>query len=76
MQQLSGSVLRILLVEVGKEVRVGEVLEMQSVISHDIGRSWEVGSPVAVAVVALMGALPVAEVSRGPFAADGPFPHS
>ena len=75
-QQSPRSVLRIALVEVGEKVRVSEVLETRGVVGHDIGRSWEVGSSVAVAVVALMGTLPIAEVSCGTFAADGAFPHS
>ncbi len=61
MQELPRCVLRIVLFEVGEKRRVGEVLESGCIVSHDVVGSWEVGSKVAVAMEALVGAHKVAQ---------------
>ena len=48
--------MRIVLLEVSEEGRVGEMLQARSVVSHDVHESWEILGTVAVAVGALMGA--------------------
>ena len=55
--------------------RVGELLHTRSVVGHDIQRPSEVGCFVKIAVLALMGALHIAEVSGCAFAGDGSFCH-
>ena len=55
--------LRIGLFKVGKEGVVGEVLQAGGIVSHDIVSSWEKVCTVTVAMLALMGAGVVAEVS-------------
>ena len=49
--------------EVREQGCVGEMLEARGIIRHHVGRSWDVGGDMAVAVVAL--------VSTGDFAEEG-----
>jgi hypothetical protein len=67
--------LRIGLFEVSEKGRVGELLHTRGVVGHDNQRPSKVGCFVKVAVLALMGALNVAEVSGSAFARDGSFCH-
>ena len=56
MQELPRCGLRIVLFEVGEKGGVGEMLEARGIVSHDVVRPREVGSKVAVAMAALVGA--------------------
>ena len=55
---------------------VGEMLQARGIFSHDIVSSWEETGLVAVAMLALVGAGIVAEVSGGAVAGDGTVGHS
>ena len=68
--------LRIVLLEVSKESGVGEVLQAGGIICHDIEFSWEVGGQVAVAVLALVEARPVAEEGGRTFRVDSALAHA
>ena len=65
--------LRIVLLEVGEELGVGEVLQTRSIVCHDVGFSWEVESEVTVALLALVSAGVVAKVRSSAFTADCAF---
>jgi hypothetical protein len=51
---------------VGKEGGVCEVLQVPGIVRHDVGSPWEEVRQVAVAVLALMGAVVVAKVCGQP----------
>ena len=54
--------LRIFLLEVSEEGRIGEMLETGGVVGHDVHESWEILGPVTVSVRSLVGAGVVAQV--------------
>jgi hypothetical protein len=62
--------LQIFLLEMVKEGAMCEVLQVQSVIRHDVGFPWEEVCQVAVSVLAFMGAGVVAKVGCRPVAGD------
>ena len=59
--------LRIRLVEVREEERIGWVLQAGGIIGHDVDVTWEVGSLMAVAMSALVEACHVAYGCRWSF---------
>ena len=65
-----------MLVEMGEERVVSEVLQARSIISHDVSRSWEVEVYLAVAVLSLEETGIVAQVGRDGFAGDSAFLHA
>lgn len=52
---------------------VSEVDEAGAIVSHDVGRSWDVSGERAVAVFALVVAGELAEVGRCAWCSHGPF---
>jgi hypothetical protein len=60
-------------VEMGEELRDGEVLEPGRVVGHAVGGAVDVGVFLAVAVVALVEAGHAAEVGGGSSSGDGTF---
>jgi hypothetical protein len=68
--------LRVGLVEVSKEGSVSQVLEARGIISHVILVAWDEVTSVAVAVHALVGALVVAQPSRGTISSHSSSGHS
>ena len=60
----------------GEKRGVGEMLQAVGVVSHDIVSSWEKVCTVTVAMLALVGAGVVAEVSGGADAGDSTTRHS
>ena len=68
--------MRIGLFKVGEKGGVGEMLQAGGIVSHDIVSSWEKICKVTVAMISLMGAGAVAEVSGGADAGDSAARHS
>ena len=71
MEQRPRTVLRIALVEVGKEGSVRQVLEARGIVGHAVGRSGEVERLQQVAVLALVFTSQLAQVCGHPVAGDG-----
>ena len=67
MKKPPGLGLRIALVKVSEKGRVRQVLQARGSVSHDIGGSVDEEPGVTVAVLALVGALVVAEQGSGSF---------
>ena len=65
--------LRLVLLEVGEELRIGEMLETGCIVSHDVPPAWEEESPLAVPVAPGMEAGEVAEVGGRAITGDGAF---
>ena len=65
--------LRIVLFKVQKEESVGEILHLQGVVCHAIGKSWEVVCFVIVAMLALVVAGFGAQVRGDAVTGDGAF---
>ncbi len=66
MEQPPRTFLRIVLIEMGEEGSVRQVLEARGIVPHSVGGPRQVGGDVAIAVLALVGALDVAEARAGP----------
>ena len=60
----------------GEKFSVSEVLEARGVVGDDVQRSREVVGVVAVAVLALVRALEVAEMGSGSLVGDRAFRHA
>ena len=67
--------MRIGLFKVSKESSIGEFLHAGRVVGHDVEGAREVASLVKVPMLALVGALHVAQVRGGGGAGDGAFGH-
>ena len=68
--------MRIGLFKVSEKGSIGELLHARCVVSHRVHRPRKVGGQVTVAVLALVGALDIAEVRSCFVAGDGPFGHA